>query len=432
LVSSLLCLFSGAIGSVFRIAVPERRALYLVSGVCVLVAGLAQMYDGHFLGTVLGSSDGGTFLLAIESGQTSFHDIQRIVDTPLAVAIWQAAYRGVAAAGLPTGPWLPVLINSFCVGWSALLTVKIAREVWGDDAQRLHRVGTLCAACGVMWLFGALLLRDCFTLAITNLCLWSYSRLVARGQLSSVYLTAAVTVLSMLCLRYLRPESSYGIMLFGAVAAALWVWHRQTGLGRIAVVLLVGMLGLSALAYLKELVVEASELSARMREFYSEGSIEGVSGQSLGVRFVVNQPLPIRVVAGSLTLLVYPIPLWRSFQLEASAYEWIKNCHGLFMLLSVPAMATGCFIAFADYLKGRPERIAACYLAIVALLALALVAVTSLETRHHGQFIAPALVTAAVPGDTLGERRLLGRISLLWFGGVYAIHLLWIVYMLDR
>lgn len=447
LIATLFALGAGATWLLSRGDRWVVRGFALTYGACVLAAGLAQAYSQWAFGTPMSTSDADAFYSAILRDPPYYRLGERFpVNAPYAVLAWQYFYKLCLACGLSFGPWIGVLMNAFMVGLVGALTVRIARELLDHDAQpgasasyathvhavslevRLRRTGTLCATCGMFWLFGALFLRDAFTLLVNAVVLWTLVRMVQ--QMSTVRLLQALVVVGAgaWIVLGLRPASAPLFALFALLAVVTWFWYCRPGLGRLlAVGILAGGLVL-LYARLHTAVHSVTGTVAAVAETYQRVGT-GASGQgSLGMTLIVHQPLPVRLVLGSMSLVVNPMPLWAGLRSGMVDYIYLKAWHGVYLVAIVPLVIAG--IREAVRAAHRRDRQAAppLFLALYVLGSLGAVAVTSLETRHLGQFLPAVILLAALPDlEDPARRRELRLTRAVWFGLVVLAHAGWAV-----
>lgn len=190
-------LLAGVVVSlVFSSRRPEMRAFLLTYGVCVFVGGLAQQYSLSAFGVLQSTPDAPTFYneLAASPPFTTMADIHPNFNARLAVLMWQQVYAATWWFGFKFGPYTGVMFNALIVGLAGAITVRTAREMFGNDLWRLRRVGTLFACCGMFWLFGAVLIRDCFTLFLNSLVLWALVRWLCSPTLRRFFFVATLCV----------------------------------------------------------------------------------------------------------------------------------------------------------------------------------------------------------------------------------------------
>jgi len=156
----------------------------------------------------------------------------------------------------------------------------------------------------------------------------------------------------------------------------------------------------------------------------AEGAVEN-SGSSLGVTYVVDQPLPARLAIGSFYLQVFPIPFWSGLYTN-SVYHLLKSLNALFMWLVVPLAVLGARRSLE--VKNRQTRTTLLFLIFVYVGFTFAIAGTSLETRHLGVFLVPLLLVATIPDlratrDARAYQKLLGA----WLGMVVSVHVAWAI-----
>jgi len=149
---------------------------------------------------------------------------------------------------------------------------------------------------------------------------------------------------------------------------------------------------------------------------------------SLGMNFVVNQPLPIRLVMGAGALMINPIPLWSNFNIRSADYLWIKGYNGIYQVVVLPLVLVGFIAVFRLFRIDRKRRIPFLFLVMYLLMNLGAVVATSLEQRHFAPFIPAIMILAALP-DTRGMKvkKELRMITMWWFTVVVLVHLAWLI-----
>ncbi len=404
-----------------------RRAFVLTFCTCVLITGLAQTYAMVFFGEVQNTTDAIKFydVVHLGLGSMKMEEYWRGIGSPLPIVTCQAMYTLSSKIGLGDGPWIAVLLNSFLVAIAGSITIKIGRYFMGDDDRGLYRLGTLFAFCGLMWLFAAILIRDSFALIINVIVMWACVRGLCKPGLKNFMITAIVILLAIATMRYVRLGLEPIFLLFGVLAFLSWT--RRTRSSVITLMLpLVGLLvGLMLMPLIAKLIGGVTESVMEAALGYGYGiTVEG----SLGARLIVQQPMPIRLVVGSLHLLVQPIPLWVGFRTFMGEYHWIKGWEGFFLVWVTPTAIVAFLAAIKRAFRGGPEAPPFCFIALYAMVTLTAVAVTSLETRHHGQFLPAILILAAMPNKYDPATRAKIRTAMaLWFGLVVAGHITWAV-----
>ena len=326
--------------------------------------------------------------------------------------------------GFKFAPYTGVMFNATIMGLVGAITVQIGRDLFGDDPWRLRRIGTIVAANGLFILFGAVLLRDCFNAFFMTLVIWGAIRLLVRAKIGSLIFMTAMIGISAWALQYLRGESFLLVFLYGFLAILLWFFKRSGFAGSMVTFLfVVSFLGS---AFLSFYIQDVTETQVFQMERYTNIAIAQGADDSLGVRFVYNQPLPIRLVLGSVSLMITPIPLWAHFRIGALDYHWIKGYNGIYQLFVLPLVFAGSLAAFRTFFRDTKRSWPLIYLVMFVIINMFGVAATSIELRHLGQFMSAVVIIAAMP-DTREQKteKALGSIKAWWFFGVLLVHIAW-------
>lgn len=416
----------------------ETRAFLLSYTACVLAGGLGQWYSVLTSGQVQSTTDAIGFLDAALPNPVyySWHDLDTVTiggypvsrGAPLAVALWQWVFQAGSRIGLEPGLYLGVLFNALTMGLTASITVRIAREVFGDDPWRLRRVGTLFAWCGLFILFGAILLRDCFTTFLNVLVLWGIVRWIAKPSLRNALLAAVLTGLSVWAMYYLRSRVLVLFALYWVVAIACWIPLRTLNPTRLLVLAAGFVFLVVGSAWVANYIEHSRNLQSHNQEKYTAELADTSQEGSLAVAVLVKQPLPIRLVLGSVSRMVFPIPLWAYFGEGTSEYHLIKGYHGLYQVVVMPLVLLAFMCLPGLYRGDRKFATPLIYLAIYFIVNLEAVIATSLEQRHIAQFMPAALVLSALVDTRI--RRVRTRLELMafaWIMMVVAIHLVWLI-----
>ena len=351
-----------------------------------------------------------------------------LMESTLPLVIWQQVYKLTWLLGFDFGPYIGVMFNALVMAITGSITVRIARELYGDDAWRLRRVGTLFTFCGLFILFGAVLIRDCFTTLLNAFVLWGIVRWLVRSTPINLFFVIVLMVGAAYAMVFLRIESVVLFGLFGFLAFLFWFFKERPDRIRFFAMILVIDILLVTSAYIVEYAHSLQEIQTGGITQYDKLCRDASTDDSLGMRLVINQPLPIRLVLGSGMLMTFPIPLLAYFNFNSTDYRWIVGYHGIYQVLVLPLVFAG-FIAVYHLLK-RDRRQAAplAFLAVYILMNLAAVVATSLEHRHLAQFMPALIILAALP-DTREKKTRNGvrKMIMWWFGVVAFVNVLWVL-----
>ncbi|MEK7382599.1 MAG: hypothetical protein AAB262_04860, partial [Elusimicrobiota bacterium] len=216
------------------------------------------------------------------------------------------------------------------------------------------------------------------------------------------------------------------VALLLAGGGAMFVSGQLTRPSGILTILLIVGAAVLCIPMMPSSVTDLLRLVTGQAELYGEfaKSLDN-SGSSLGVTYVINQPMPVRLAAGFFYLQIFPIPFWSGFS-EVGIYHLLKALNGIFMWFAVPLAALGACRSLQ--VKEKTRKSALLFMAFVYAGMTFAIAATSLETRHVGAFLVPLLILATVPDlraqpDIRAHRMLLRA----WLGMILCIHIAWTV-----
>jgi hypothetical protein len=405
------------------------RAFLLTYGVCVFVGGVAQCYSLAVFQDPQSTGDSLKFLELI-SPQPPFMTLADMppFNSPLAIVIWQQVYKLTWLLGFKFGPYTGVMFNALVMGLIGSLTVRTARELFGDDVWRLRLVGSLFAFCGMFILFGAVLIRDCFTTFFNALVLFGIVRWLARPTSWNLLLASVLTGVSVYAMAYLRFPVVVLFGLFWFLAFLFWFISKRLDTTRVVAVIIALLIVVIVKPYLVGYIQMSQDIQAIGGEAYQNATKASNLDDSLGMRLVINQPMPIRLVMGSGMLMINPIPLWISFNTNSADYQWIKGYHGIYQLLVLPLVFAGILGIFRMFPRDRKRAFSLLFLFVYLLVNVVAVVATSNEQRHIAQFMPAFIILAALP-DTREKkaRKELRTIMIWWFVVVVLVHLTWVI-----
>lgn len=409
----------------------EKNAFILSFSMCILVSGLSQCYSLFAFDKIQSTTDSAyVFFPLIKAAPpfTTLSDISVNFNSRLAPIIWQHIYKFTWFFTLDFGLYIGVMFNSFVIGLSSSITVNIARIMFGNDMQRLQRVNVLSAFCGLFILFGAILLRDCFTTILNVIVLRAIVKWLVSSSRANFISCLITTAICAIIMSYLRLQAVLLFGLFLALGFSFEFISKKANVFRVIIIL--GAISAITLSetYVASYLNDIKETQNNGLTTYSEGSRLRNSESSLGLKFVVNQPLPIRILMGTGMFMVNPIPLWSPFVYKAMEYHLIKGYHGIYQIVIIPYVIIGYLLLLqlvkADYRKVIPLL----YVGVYYLVNLIGVIVTSLEQRHLGQYFSALIIVAASPD--LYDKQNIKKIHFIrwvWFAIVIVVHISWLL-----
>jgi hypothetical protein len=400
----------------------ELRAFTRLFAAGWVAAGFAGIFAEHLGDAGQLASDAADFYEAASGAFAgmSIEEIRVQSEGALAIAAWRLVYDAFSAIGFPRDRYVGVLGNVLAVALTGVVAVRIARLVYGADANRFRRLILMMSCCGLLWLFAGIHLRDSVVLLLVTALAWLWVSFLQRpGFGVRLLLLIAVSVALAIPLAFVRGEFVFVPFAFALAGVASLAVARGFSMGRL--VLLAGGLAL-VLAVGSILGEDLGSTLERGTEGYIELARESSTSGSLGTALVVNQPLPVRVVVGSVYLFVFPLPMWSGL-VSSSAYHWFKSFNVILLYSVVPLLALAVRLILSDKQNRRAPLIFLLFVVVGMTMAIAL---TSLETRHWGAFLVPLFVVALLPSlSNVTERRQFQRLLVLQLFGVAAMHVAW-------
>lgn len=393
-----------------------------------VVAGVAAIYANHFHDAgQLYSDAGGFFEMAASQqvGDLSLIELQLMHEGALAIVLWAAVYDLFATLGFPRERYVGIIVNVTAVALTAVVTLKMARLVFGDDPYRFRRLTLLFSACGLFWLFAGIHIRDSIVLLAVTVLGYAWLQFLSKPNFGVPLLRiTGASLLAGSYLGFLRGDFVFvPLAMAMAAIAALLLGRGNRRFRRIAY----GMAAVG-LAVISIMLLSFGDIIfyilSRGSEGYGELAAEEHGAGSLGMSLIINQALPIRIILGSGYLYLFPIPFWSGFQLD-SAYALFKSFNVIFFYFIIPLL----LMAIWQLWKRNESR--SVFLLFWLFLSLGFtmaIAGTSVETRHFGVFLPYVFLLALLPDlrqkINLNNYR---RILVLVLGGVFFIHFSWVV-----
>jgi len=402
----------------------EQRIFSRVFSIGYLSAGISALYNAY-AGNIVGVNvdimhflDAATDLYA----GMSLKEIAILSEGSLAIVLWRYIYELFSMVGVYREQYVGVLVNVLYVAFSAVVALKMVRKIYGHDIYRFKQLMLLFSACGLIWLFSGILLRD--SLVLLSVTMLAYFWLRFLKQPDNVFSIAVIIVVSIVFSIYfgfLRTEFVF-VPFAMAMAAMASLVLSNVGKNKIAIyfIMLAGVITIVLLLIQYGSIIQLMLSSGR--EGYAEAaSING--DKSLGMAIIVNQPIPFRILIGSIYLFVFPIPFWIGFQFE-SVYHLYKSINVIFFYFVIPLLILA--VSNVYYNKNvRSSEIL--FMLFISLGFVAGIAITSLETRHFGAFLVPIFILALLPEfRTKNVRVKYKKILVFVLTCVFFVHISWL------
>jgi hypothetical protein len=341
----------------------------------------------------------------------------------LSVFVWRVFYSLSNGLGFPGGMWIGSMFNASLLGVTGALTVKTARIVWGNDFRRLTLVSFFFCFCPMLWMFGGTHIRDVFALFLNLVLVHVWIRMLTRASLINVVLVVLATVFLPTAMYYVRFESAK-LPAVTAVCGTLLFLSRIPR--RDALLIAFCLMGLCAILFQENLVLLTDRVLTIIN-YLRSAYMGGGSDASMGTLLVVNQPLPIRLLGGSLYLHLFPIPFWAGMFQTDSLFTILRGLNGLFIILVLPLAVLGLFQVVTNLFRSIIDRRQIFLLTFYGLMTAAVV-MSSLEIRHLAQFFPVLfLISAFSDYQEPKTKQRLKHIYVAWLLGVLIIYGVWMI-----
>jgi len=422
---------AGLAGALITLWAADRRASLttycLLFAVGLLMAGIGGVYAEILRDTLQLESDAGAFykLARSDSAGLSIDEIVILTEGVGAVLAWRWVYDTLAAIGLEKGRYIGVAVNVVFVALSGVIASRSCQLLYPGDVARLRRMRLMLAACGLLWLYSSIHLRDASILLLVTVTFHLWLRQLLRPGAASLFNASWQTLLLCLALGLLRQEFALVPLIIASMAQGARVMFAPGAKGSPGVRWLVLMLALAAGAGLLLAIVDDLGVAfSRGAEVYGEQVAREAAAGSLGNALIVQQPYPLRAVLGLAYLMLYPIPLWSGLQLDSVA-TLMKSFNAVFFYFFAPLLVLA---AGHTLVRSGPHRFIDVFMLAIVLLFGVGIALTSLESRHFGAFIVPAFCLALRPDLRAGkDRRQYHDVLIVLLSLLGAVHLAWAV-----
>ncbi len=406
-----------------RATVGTFNSMFVVGWVA---AGVSAVYAVVLKDPIQLESDAHTlFELSSGGSKLGIAGLVTITEGSGAVIVWRSAYQAASLVLSEPEPFVGIAVNVLVVALGAAIGVGAAGLLFPGDRARAKLLGRLHLSCGLLWLFAGLHLRDAFTFTAVSALCFVWLRYLLRPLSVRVWEPVAATVVGTAIMGFLRTEFAFlpPAMLVAAVGALSLSPGSTLSRRGATYAVVTGAVAALALWIVPRLEVLLLALEVAGTT-YTDLAVGSAGEGSLGVGLIASQPLPVRVVFGSLYLLVFPIPFWHGFSGE-SAYYLFKSANVLLFYVLIPMVVVG--IASIPRIP-FPQRTSVLFLAGSFVGFLGAIAGTSMESRHLGSFLLPLFLLAILPDlDDVATRRLLNRLWSMMAMGVVLVHTMWTV-----
>ena len=259
-----------------------------------------------------------------------------------AVSFWAFFYDLFAEVGFSKIPHIGITINIIFMTFSGILIFKTARKIYADENYRANRLFYLYPLNGLILLYALIHLREAFSFFLISLMLFSWISYIKKNTFLNLIGLLLVNSFCFFTYSYIRPEfilTPFALLLCFLVSIVLVGPERNPfyfkGLKTIAL----GVFLISLFAIWQSDLINFVD-SAYQAYIILNQTLQ--SSSSLGTTLIVEAPIPIRLILGSIYLYVFPIPFWAELQIN-SLYHIFKFLNLIYFYFFVPLVILSIF-----------------------------------------------------------------------------------------
>jgi len=407
----LLALMSGGVWE-YRIF----SRVFLSGFVAASIASLYRNYAGD---------NQGDALHFYENSLLDVSEIEKLTsEHALPMFFFWKVYNIANYIGISQEQYVGVFLNVLLVAFSSVVAIKSARLIYGNDIYRFKQLILLISACGMFWLFAGIMIRDSFLLVLVGFLTYVWIYFLKNPRFGfSLFLLIGSSWIGIILFKITRLEYQFipFAMALSGCAALVIGNNKRNNTSTINLLLFLGLITtVSSLAVFGDYILGMIE---HTQGGYYNVTLNEKSQNSLGWSLIVNQSVPVRGVLGSIYLFISPIPFWVGFQLE-TVYHLFKSFNVIYLYFVVPLIILSLRTLWKKRFYKNPILLFLLFFIIGITLTIAL---TSLETRHIGNFYIPFLLLSLLPNlQEMVVFKKYKSLLIMYLFGVSLIHLIWI------
>ncbi len=373
----------------------DSISIWLIS-ICYLFSGLTELLIGIYnSGSVVGP-DATRFY---DAASDPLWDFRSYISTSLSgynettlyglkedfvpLLIWNKIYYFLNSINYPTGRYIGSSINTFLLLLTSYLGLDIARNIFKVNKNKENIYQFLFCSNAMFWMFGSIILRESFILLTISFSIYLWLKWInKKDKVNTIYLLL-YSILSFYSLEWFRGGLS-NIPIIFLISYCVSILIKCIYERKILLWQLLLFLGIPSL-----LLATSPDLSnitdyiTNRFDAYNASSLVQARSDSLGMQFIINQPIPIRVFTSTLYILLNPFPIWAGQGDVISAYHFFKSFFAIYNYFTIPGLI---LIINNKFRNIRAIDVKKLFLIISFIFIVMLLGFTSMETRHLGGF----------------------------------------------
>jgi len=302
----------------------------------------------------------------------------------LPILVWNKCYSFFNFFSFPPGRYIGVAINTIFIVWTSFIGLSILRsinELNNKKTEDFYKI--LFCANGILWMYGALHLREALILFIISLLLKVWIDWINKKSFFNLIKLGIISITYYLSADYVR--GGYSIILGAFVLSFVIVnIYQSISEKKITIIqLLTVPIIIGLIIFNSDFLKNAFFYFVERFEAYNQISAESSDYGSIGI-VLLKQPFLIRCLFSIFYLLFMPIPIWSIIENNTlSIYHVFKSSFAIYNYLTIPFLII-IIRESVQYFK-RIDQTKLFLISLYILTTLA-IGITSLETRHYGNF----------------------------------------------
>ena len=313
------------------------------------------------------------------------------------IFVWNYSMNFFEFLGFSRVYYLPVFINGSIMAISSVLTHRVIFKLYGNDVEKQNRLILFFTLSGFVWMFSGMLIRDSFIfiLIIININILLNLFLKDNNTFDFLFILFSSLFISFLFF-FTRTE----FVVLPSIFLILAYISKINNIKSVFIHSIILLLSMIFFIIYFDFPSIFSQQFLEINTTYNDGSIQESNANSLGVSFIISQPLYIRFIFGTISLLIFPMPFWSGFG-QNSIYQLYKIGNLFFM---VAILLPHLFFSFKLFFSNKRFRTPLNrFLLIVILSILLAISSTSMENRHLGAFMPLFFIFCLIPDFTTKE-----------------------------
>jgi hypothetical protein len=309
------------------------------------------------------------------------------IENGAAISIFGLTYSIFSYIGIQPAYYIGSMLNVMLMTISFVTGYRILSILTSVTRRKFFWYRVLYITSGMFMLFATIHLRAAIILLSFSLLVLFWTSVLEKISIKKLIIISLLTILTIPYFKLLRTEfylvpiivmlTAYFSIFFGSVSKNIKITLTIILFLSIVFAILIAYKGAASFFEIFNSVFEYGVSS------YKEGAILEGKGNSLGSALIVQQPTSLRVFIGTIYLFLSPFPFYNGI-FSSNAYHFFKSLHAIQMIFVFPYF----LLTLINILKNNILKdTSALFIAILFIGFSVSVAITSLDTRHHGIFL---------------------------------------------